>query len=135
MFSLRTLLRLFLVPSKVTRTRIGAFSLVCIYLLIRSFRYIGSCCSTQYFKFVKQDLVHRSETYRKPVQLEHNWCYMFPFCESVSPDVQHSSALAVGDLSERERERERERQTDRQTDRHTYIQTDRQTDREGGVIT
>ena len=37
------------------------------------------CCSTQYIECTKQNLVQWSETYRKPVHLEPNWCYIFPF--------------------------------------------------------
>jgi len=44
-------------------------------------------------EYVKQDLVQRSEMFRKSVQLEQNWCYVFPFgsmCDQTYSTVIHS---------------------------------------------
>jgi len=45
-----------------------------IYFWIRSLRYSD--------ENMKLDLVQWSQTYRKPVQLEQNWCFMFLFASA-----------------------------------------------------
>jgi len=88
----------FLVPSKVNRTQIGAFSLVSILRsdrldTVRLFHSApwmyetGSCTAI----WNVQEASAGGSKLALPV----------PFCESMSPDVQHSSALAVDVLSGR----------------------------------
>jgi len=90
--SLNTLPCGLFIQSKVNRTHITAVSLVYTF---------GSYCSDTVVPFhsVLWICETRSQTYRNPVQLEQNWSDMFPFASQ--PDVQHSSTLAVGGLSER----------------------------------
>jgi len=85
---LHTLLYWFLAASKVNKTEISVISQV--YILLAEIQW---CCSTQYLECVKQDLVQRCETCRKPIQQEQSWCFMFPFgseCDQTCNTVMHS---------------------------------------------
>ena len=80
----------FLVPLKLNRSHIGAFSLVYTFgsnhlntvVLFHSVRWM---CETVIWNI--QEAGTKLVLY-------------VPFCECVSPDVQHSSSLVVGGLSE-----------------------------------
>ena len=98
--SFPTLLYGFLEPSIVNRTQIAAFSLVFIFS-IRLLRYTGA---VPFSTLNVRNMILYNDLKRTGSQCSWNItgviCSLF---ECISPDVQHSSALAVGGWSERGR--------------------------------